>query len=213
MASEGAFANSNSLAKEPRLTVIKDTAEHKVIHFDNKDVLDVVYEDGKTYSYVKTEGENLKIFKENDKLFIIDTDTNETIDTITIEVEEEPSNLLDKDTEMGTMAIPGPTPGGGSFLKYSHTAKLSIDIVGLSAGVAAGLIAAAIGLSGATSVITGIATDAVTYLLPKLYWKRHIYRGISGMYMHTQYVNQFYKYHDYTGYLGVEYAHAKARIR
>lgn len=219
ISSTGALAQSNATVKEPEFIVVKDTKKHKVITFKNKDKLEIFNENGKEYSIVETEGKKLKVFKEGDQIFIVDTSTNETVQTVNIETEapalQSTSNSLSLNAtdsiEVGTNAVVT-DPGSGTKYKYSSTAYLSMDIVGFGVSVLAGLIAAAIGLGVASSVLVGIASSAVSLALPKLYWKRHVYTYTEYIYRYTRWFNQFYKYHDYTGYLGSEDSYTKSRV-
>lgn len=221
-ASSGVLAKPNDAFKEPDFLQTKDTKEHKVYQFSNGEKLEKFDKEGREYFVADTGEEKVEIYKEGESVFVVDLETKEvlheaTLETETISTENTDSSLVPEyyegtssDFGIGTQAV-ATDPGGSSKYKFVHTRNLSLEVFTTSASVLAGVIASFVG-TPITGAITTIAGGAISLALPKIYWKRHMYQYTENIYRYTRWINQSYKYHDYTGYMGAAYAYTKTRV-
>lgn len=220
-ASSGALANSDKPLKEDGFVQTKDTKEHEVYKFSNGEKLEKFNKESKEFYVADTGKEKVKIYKENETVFVVDLVSEEVIHTINLETEVSPSESINdslvsnsfKETSSvgpGTLAVVN-DPGTGSKYKFVSTRHLSLAVFTTSVSILAGVIASFVA-TPVTGAIVTIATGSISYGLPHIYWKRHVYQYTEGIYRYTRWINQSYKYHDYTGYLGVAYSYTKSRV-
>lgn len=206
------FNESSVLANgnEPELILLKNTKENKTFKLKDGETLEQINKNGESYFVANTGKDSFKIVNENGVVSVINLRNNKVVETYTAKVENEESRIIiTDDSEMGTYAVID--PGAGSKYKYVSTQKLSIDIISTSASVVAGVIASLIG-GPVTGVIVTVASAAVSLALPKLYWKKELFQYKENVFLYRMWTNHFYKYHDYTGYLGSETIFTKNRV-
>lgn len=225
-----AASNTKSNKNNTEYAVAKESLNNKIYYFPNNSTLEEVQENGKRYFISKSKGEKQKIYKENNIVYVVDMKTDKVVSSYNIDdisyesvevFEDAPEslnpiqstsnfNVTSSSSNVGTYAVPI-DPGSGSKYKYIRTAYLSFEIIGNSSTAVAGIMASLLG-GPITGAIITVASAAVSYALPKLYWKKRMYEYTEGIYRYSQNVALYYKYHDYTGYIGTETMYSKTRI-
>jgi hypothetical protein len=206
-------AKESTSASNISVLTLKDTNEHKVFKLSNGDTIEQFDKDGEKYTLVKEGEKKYKIYEEDNSMVMEDLDTN-TVKTVIEEVSATEYNLNssseDRIGDFGTNAVIV-DPGTGSKYKYVRTRYLSMDVVGNSITLVASLIAAKLG-GPITGGITAIASFALSQNLPKLYWAEKRYEYREGIYKYTKWIHNFYKYHDYTGFIRTTIQYDKHRV-
>lgn len=224
-----AATNTKSNKNNTQYAVAEESLNSKIYYFPNNSTLEEIQKNGERYFISKSKGEKQKIYKENNIVYVVDMKTDKVVSSYNIDdisyesvevFEDAPESLnpiqtasnfnVTSSSNVGTYAV-AIDPGSGSKYKYIKTVNLSFDIIGLSSTSVAGIMASLLG-GPITGVITTIASAAVSYALPKLYWKKRMYAYTEGIYKYSQNVALYYKYYDYTGYLGTETMYSKTRI-
>lgn len=153
------------------------------------------------YKIYKDDKDNVKY--ENLKTGEVKTVTTNTETYVESKEEQQRTDaLIEKSQNKSTvMYAAGPPSGATNGYVYSRTENHSSEIGVATVAAAAGIIASIIGTPIA-GIATTIATTYIGLKAKKVYWKTRIYsKKLSSTKLSLKYQYNFYKYHDYTGYL------------
>ncbi|MTH54082.1 hypothetical protein GKZ89_11745 [Bacillus mangrovi] len=174
---------------------IKSVDENRVVFENGENLERKVDQNGEELYIAGANSKKYSIQKANNEITITDLDSGKTVQKIDL-ADSAPKKVENvKESEVSKIAA------SGSKYEYAYQHKLSSEIYVASASVIAGIIASIVG-GPITGVITTIATGYAGYKAKKIYYYEIVSRYVSGNTIHVKKQYNFFKYHDYTNYLG-----------
>lgn len=192
------------------LRMVKDTAVHKKIEITNKnngakEYVESLYKDGEYKYLADTEDGKYEIKRVSDKVIAINIETGEIT---SYEIKE--AILSDDNSRFGSMvssnSVIFPRPWGDVVNGSGYS---SVSIARANQALIAGILASIMG-GPVTGVIMAFALWYYSISAPHAYYHyRHQMRMTNYRCWENRSIYRWYKYHDYSNYLGTEISPVK----
>ncbi|PMC40779.1 hypothetical protein CJ195_03575 [Bacillus sp. UMB0899] len=217
----GAFAERTTINNGPKYEVLEATDSYEKVKITNEDGT-VEYLEGElvngNYKYTSTDSDGNVLYINSDDENVIVTNAEEEI-----VLELSKAEVLSND-ELGYIStekhpftgkpievhygLYDNVPKNTSWANY-YSYKGSKEVQGINTSAIAGIFASVVSLSPVAGVIVTIASAVYSYHLPKAWYKVTVQTRYMNGKLYKRKVMKVYKYHDYTGYIGMVYGNAE----
>lgn len=181
--------------------MIKSVQENKLVFKNGESLERKVDGKNKELYIASTKTGKYKFEKEKNIISIVSLKTGELVQKIDVNKLRSNAEKISNQKPAASKSVASISSASGSKYQYAYTLKLSSELYVTGASAIAGIIASIVG-GPVTGIITTIATAYAGYKAKKVYWYEIYSRYVSGNTIHVQTIYTYWKYHDYTNYLG-----------